>query len=94
MAKKKVRMSPTRVCEKCGADYHPRCKVCPKCDAPNPTAVSKKPAKKKVAKKTAPKPKAPATGDPLNAAIAFVEKAGGFRAAKKAIETIEKIRQL
>lgn len=56
---------------------------------------SKKPAKKKVATKTAPKPKAPtATSDPLDAAINFVEQAGGFSAAKSAIERIERIRRL
>ena len=56
---------------------------------------SRKLAKKKVATKKAPKPKAPAAaGDTLAAAIRFVEHAGGFRAAKSAIETIERIRSL
>ena len=55
---------------------------------------SQKAAKKKTAAPKATKKPPAAAGDSLDAAIRFVEKAGGFRAAKAAIERIERIRSL
>ena len=95
MAKKK-RKGPTRACEKCGTNYHPRKLACPNCEAANPTyGRKKKVVKKKVSKNGRRKGKrVAASGDSLNAAIKFVESAGGLKAAKAAIEQIERIKNL
>lgn len=84
MAKKKTkRAAPTRACEKCGTPYHPRSKACPKCGAPNPTIGPRRLG-----------PKGRGGSAPLDAAIEFVEQAGGFRAARAALEKIERIKDL
>ena len=87
MAKKKAkRAAPTRACEACQTPYHPRSKACPKCGAANPTIGQRRifPRRGRGAM------------DPgqLDAAINFVEQAGGFRAAKAALEKIERIKEL
>lgn len=97
MAKKKA--APARKCESCGKSYHPRKAACPHCGAANPRAGTKKSVKKKrVAKKKAKRQiaskKTSGSKDPLEAAIQFVEQAGGFKQAKDALATIEKIRSL
>jgi Rubredoxin-like zinc ribbon domain (DUF35_N) len=84
MAKKKPkRAAPTRACESCGTPYHPRSKACPNCGAANPT----------IGRRLFPKRGKGAAG-PIDAAIDFVEQAGGFRAARAALETIERIKEL
>jgi hypothetical protein len=83
MAKRKAkRAAPTRACESCGTPYHPRSKACPKCGAANPT----------IGQRRGPKGRGGAA--PLDAAIDFVEQAGGFRAARAALEKIERIKDL
>lgn len=93
MAKKK-RGAPTRKCENCGNDYHPRRKECPECGTPNPKLnAPKKRKKRKVAKKRATGRQAAGDGS-LAAAIRFVEEAGSLRSAQRALEQIERIKQL
>lgn len=83
MAKKKAkRAAPTRACESCGTPYHPRSKACPNCGAANPT-IGRRPLARRGK-----------GAGPIDAAIDFVEQAGGFRAAKAALETIERIKDL
>jgi len=91
MAKKK-KQGPTRECESCGQRYHPRTLTCPHCEAKNPTYnVVKKKAAKNGRRKGQ---RVAASGDSLEAAIKFVESAGGLKAAKAAIEQIERIKNL
>lgn len=85
MAKRKAkRAAPTRACEACKTPYHPRSKACPKCGAANPTIG--RPAKRGG--------RGGASGDQIDAAINFVEQAGSFRAARAALDKIERIKEL
>lgn len=85
MAKKKAkRAAPTRACESCKTPYHPRSKACPKCGAANPT----------IGPRRFSKGRRGANAGSLDAAIEFVEQAGGFRAARAALEKIERIKDL
>ena len=95
MAKKRSkRTAPTRKCESCGTAYHPRKKECPKCGVANPTAGRPgKRRKKKVARKTLSVRRARGNQS-LDAAIRFVEEAGGLAAATAALETIKRIKTL
>lgn len=87
MAKKKAR-APQKPCVGCGKSIAAATKTCPHCGAIN---VKKKAAKKRATKKTV----APAAKiDPLDSAIKFVEQSGGLKAAKAAIEKIERIKSL
>ena len=89
MAKKKSkRAAPTRACEACSTPYHPRSKACPKCGAANPTIGQRRIVPRGRGARGA------VGGAPLDAAINFVEQAGGFRAARAALEKIERIREL
>lgn len=84
MAKKKPkRLPPTRECESCGTAYHPRAKACPKCGAVNPRF------------EITPAQRARESGrSDIELAIEFVEKSGGLRAARQAMETVEQIQKL
>ena len=86
MAKKK-KAGPQKACVGCGKSIAAATRTCPHCGA---TTV-----KKKASRKRATRSKAPAKAvDPLNAAIKFVEQSGGFKAAKAAIDQIERIKNL
>lgn len=95
MAKKTPkRAAPTRNCENCGTAYHPRKKMCPKCEAINPTAGRPRKRKKKVNRKISAT-RNPSGGDhAIDAAIRFVEDAGGINAAIAALEKIQRIKTL
>ena len=88
---KKKRGAPEMACRKCGRGYHPRRKECPHCGAAKPgtpkrrASKSMAPAKKRGASKPV---------DSLEIAIKFVEQTGGLKAAKAALEEIERIKQL
>lgn len=96
MAKKKAkRAAPTRKCEECGTSYHPRRKACPKCGAANPTAGRPRKRRKKVARRVAVASRRSASrNNPIDAAIRFVQEAGGINAATTALDTIRKIKTL
>ena len=86
---------PTRQCEGCGRFYHARYKTCPNCETANPTAGSKRrTVKKRVvrSRKTRPVPSR-SGGDVSDAALAFIDRAGGLQQAKAALSAIERIRQ-
>ena len=88
MAKKKAkRAAPTRACEACSTPYHPRSKACPKCGAANPTIGRRRIVPRRGGARGA-------TAGSIDAAINFVEEAGGFRAARAALEKIERIKEL
>ena len=91
MAENKMkRAAPTRACESCGTSYFPRRKACPKCGAPNPTSGGR-PSESR-------RSQAAAGATPIDAAIQsveqFVEQCGGLKAAKDALERIERINEL
>jgi uncharacterized OB-fold protein len=96
MAKKTAkRAAPTRKCEECGTSYHPRRKDCPKCGAANPTAGRPRKRRKKVTRRNAASSRRSASRNhPIDAAIRFVEEAGGMNAATAALETIRRIKTL
>lgn len=95
MAKKTAkRAAPTRTCEDCGASYHPRRKACPNCGAANPTAGKPRKRRKKVARKVAATSRIASRNHPIDAAIRFVEEAGGINAATAALDTIRRIKTL
>ncbi len=95
MAKKKLkRAAPTRTCEGCGKAYHPRKKECPKCGASNPTAGRRRKPRKKVARRKLASSRSPNGNHAIEAAIRFVEQAGGISAATAALETIQRIKTL
>ncbi len=88
MAKKKSkRVAPTRACEACATPYHPRSKACPKCGAANPTIGQRRISPRRGARGAG-------GAEQIDAAINFVEQAGGFRAAKAALDKIERIKEL
>jgi ribosomal protein L37E len=101
MAKKGTK-APSRPCEKCGKAYHPRKAECPWCGTANPTARKKGGAVRSVSAnpRLPGRPRkgqgqaAPVNGNALKAAILFVQDAGGFDAAKAALNEIETIRNL
>ncbi len=99
MAKKGTK-APSRPCEKCGRAYHPRKAECPWCGTANPTARKKGGAIKSVSAnpRLAGRPRKGqadlVNGNALRAAILFVQDAGGFEAAKAALNEIETIRNL
>ena len=91
---------PSRQCPSCGKWYHARAKECPECGTANPSrgSVSRKVKKVKrrvgAARPGAGRPAAGHGGGALEAAIEFVQAAGGIEQAKAALETIEIIRGL
>ena len=89
---------PSRQCPKCGKWYHARAKECPDCGTANPGrgSVTRK-VKKKVRVKrrtSAPRGATSGGGNSLEAAIEFVQAAGGINQAWAALDTIERIRGL
>ena len=87
--RKKLRAAPSRACEACSTPYHPRSGACPKCGAANPTIHGRNLKNQKPLRAGST-----ALRDPLDAGINFVERAGGFRAARAAMATLERIREL
>ena len=94
---------PTKECPGCGKWIHSRSKQCPACEtvitdtssASGGTAnkrVVRKKVKRRIARQSAPT--AARNGDSLEAAIQFVELAGGLPQARAALDTIERIRGL
>ena len=83
---------PTRECESCHKFYFPRLKQCPECGAPNPkmAGVSRK------VKRRAPRRGAAGRGGDkvLDAAIQFIQAAGGIENARATLGMIEQIRRL
>ena len=93
MAKKKGK-GPTRECESCGKSYHPARNECPHCGTANAAKSKKKKTAKKKSTNGRRKVAAGGDGDSLVSAINFIESAGGFHAAKAALEQIERIKNL
>lgn len=91
MAKKK-KAAPQKKCVGCGRSIAAATKTCKHCGAIN-TSKKKKTVRKKPAATKAGRP-ASAAADSLDAAIKFVEQSGGLRAAKAAIDKIERIKSL
>ena len=88
---------PSRECPNCGKWYHARSKECPNCGTANPSrgSVTRKLKKVRVKRRMAAQPsRVSSGGSPLEAAIEFVQAAGGLQNARAALETIERIRGL
>ena len=83
MAKKK-HVAPSRACESCSTQYHPRSKACPKCGKANPKIDLARRERKKVV----------AHGGAIDEAIRFVEESGGLRDAVAAMRKVEEIQAL
>ena len=94
---------PTKECPGCGKWIHSRSKQCPACEtvitdtapADGKTASDRSVRGRKVARRRVPRPAAaPRNAGSLEAAIQFVQAAGGLAQAKAALDTIERIRGL
>jgi hypothetical protein len=89
---------PSRQCPGCGKFYHARSRVCPNCGTANPTRSGVRRVKRRrIVRRRAPTRGAVATrgrGDALDAAIQFIQAAGGIENAKAALDRIERIRGL
>ena len=87
---------PSRECPYCHKWYHARSKECPECGTANPGrgSVARKVKKKVRVKRRTARPTSPTAGNALDAAIEFVQVAGGINEARAALETIERIKGL
>lgn len=85
---------PTRECPNCHKFFHARAKVCPACGTDNPTRAASAPQVRRARVKRLGKAVRTNAASPIEAAISFVEQAGGVENARAALGMVERIKGL